>query len=264
MTKTIVKRILYSLAPRWTSGLMSGRARAHSHRVVAKWGCGPVADKLVAHFGPIVQEGPFAGMRLAKATFAEQIGPYLLGTYESVLDDAWSIVLGRSYKQIVDIGAKFGYYAVGLARKYPGALVVAFDTDSWARRVTREMADANAVSNVQVLGLCDSNWLRTHLQKEALIVCDCEGYESTLFGGGVTPELASSTLIIETHDCLVAGVCERLARQFAATHEVKQITNDQPPRQTTRSLDFLSTQELKLATEEARANQIWLLCLPRR
>jgi hypothetical protein len=261
--KQLVKGLLYKFAPRWTTGLMSARARAHSHRVVASWGGAAVARKLVEHFGSRVQEGPFAGLTLTPATHAEQIGPYLLGVYESELDEAWDTVFRRSYPQIIDIGAKFGYYAVGLARRYPQASVVAFDTDRWARRALREMAAANGTRNVDVLGFCSPEWLARHVADAALVVSDCEGYEDVLFGPGTIASLRSATLVIETHDGMVPGVSDRLRSAFDATHAVRAFGHTGARRSPGRALDFLSGAERTLAVQEVRPPQVWLLCVPR-
>ena len=110
---------MHAVAPRWTAALLSARARAHSHRVIAGWGSATVTRKLVERFGSRVLDGPFAGMILTPMTHAEQLGPYILGLYESELDAAWDAVLKGTYTQVVDVGARFGYYAVGLARQYP-------------------------------------------------------------------------------------------------------------------------------------------------
>lgn len=262
--KQIAKRCLYLVAPRWATALLSARARAHSQRVVKGWGCGPVNRKLVATLGSCVQEGPFAGMTLTDMTHAEQLGPYLLGVYESELDEAWSLVLTGSYTQIVDIGAKFGYYAVGLARKFPSARVVAFDTDWWARKAMREMSAANKTSNVEVLSYCDSDWLSTHIREAALVISDCEGYEAELFDQNSILKLRSATLIIETHDCLVPGVCDRLRAEFEESHSVRVFTSNSHRREPSNPLDFLSEAERGLAIYEARSAQTWLLCLPKQ
>jgi hypothetical protein len=261
--KQLVKRLLYAVAPRWTTALMSARARAHSHRVVASWGCGPLNRKLFERFGSGVQAGPFAGLTLTAMTRAEQIGPYLLGVYESELDEAWAIVFRGSYTQIIDIGAKFGYYAVGLAKRYPAAGVVAFDTDWWARDAVREMAAGNGVANVEVKGFCGPEWLGHHTQEAAFIISDCEGYEARLFGPDTLPALRTATLIIETHDCFVPGVSERLHSAFAATHVVRVYGHDASRRAPTHPLEFLSEQERSLAVQEVRPPQTWLLCLPK-
>jgi hypothetical protein len=196
-------------------------------------------------------------------THAEQIGPYLLGVYESELDEAWAIVLTGSYSQIIDIGARFGYYAVGLARKYPAASVVAFDTDWWARKAVHEMAAANGTGNVEVKGFCHPGWLTRQVQEAAFIISDCEGYEATLFGPATIPKLRSATLLIETHDCVVPGVSDRLGDAFGGTHSVRVFENDAHKRAPTRALAFLSEPEQQLAIHEVRPPQSWLLCLPK-
>ena len=114
-------------------------------------------------------------------------------------------ILQGQYAQIIDVGAKFGYYAVGLAKKYPGTPVVAFDTDAWARRAVREMMAANGTGNVRVESFCSAEWLERHARENALIVSDCEGYEAALFGPGTASKLRAATLLIETHDCFVPG-----------------------------------------------------------
>jgi hypothetical protein len=260
--KALVKALLYRIAPRGTAALISARARAHSHRVVSGWGGRAVADKLLERFGDRVQEGPFAGLQLTRAACAEQVGPYLLGTYESELDEAWAVVFRGSYVQIVDIGAKFGYYAVGLARRYPDASVVAFDTDWWARKAVAGMAAANGTRNVEIKSFCSPEWLGSHLRPASLIVSDCEGYEAALFAPSVVASLRSVTLIIETHDQMVPGVTESLRRMFGDTHVVRAFGHGHVRRSTTRALDFLTDAERQLAVQEVRSPQIWLLCLP--
>ncbi len=261
--KQLVKRFLYTIAPQWTTAWMSARSRAHSHRVVAEWGCGAINRKLIERLGSQVQEGPFAGLQLTPMTYAEQLGPYLLGVYESELEEAWSIVLRGNYSQILDVGAKFGYYAVGLARRYPQAHVVAFDTDWWARKAVAEMVTANGTSNVEVKGFCTPEWLMQNLQEGAFIISDCEGYEAVLFNPSSISRLLTATLLIETHDCFVPGISERLRQGFAATHQIRGFGKETPRRILNLALDFLSEREQALALHEVRPPQTWLLCLPR-
>ncbi len=130
--KQWVKRVSIHFRARLDDRLHVGSCQSAFAPGGAKLGGDRVVQKLIERFGSRVQEGPFAGMILTNITHAEQFGPYLLGVYESELDDAWQTVFRGSYVQIVDIGSKFGYYAVGLAKKYPDASVIAFDTDWWA------------------------------------------------------------------------------------------------------------------------------------
>ncbi len=261
--KQFVKGILNSFAPQWTTALMSARARAHSHRVVASWGGGVVTRKLVEQLGSRVQEGPFAGLELSVMTHLEQIGPFLLGVYESELDNAWLRVFQGNYTQIIDVGSKFGYYAIGLAKRYPAAQVVALDTDWWARKATRQMAAVNGTDNVIVKGFCSPDWIAENTLDAAFIISDCEGYEAVLFDQRTVSKLRSATLIIETHDCFVPGVSEMLCRAFGDSHVVRRIGSEGDRRTFSRSLEFLTESQRRLAEHEVRPEQIWLLLLPR-
>lgn len=261
--KQFVKRLLYTIAPGWTTALLSARARAHSHCVVASWGCGTLNHKLFERFGNTVQDGPFAGLTLTAMTRAEQIGPYLLGVYESELDEAWAIIFRGSYSQIINVGAKFGYYGIGLAKRYPTAAVVAFDADWWARNAIREMVAANRAGNVEVHGFCGPEWLARHAKEAAFVFSDCEGYEAVLFGPDVTPKLRTATLLIETHDYFLPGICDRLRAAFGETHVVRVYDGDAGRRGPAHALDFLSESERRLTTREVRSPPRWLLCLPK-
>jgi hypothetical protein len=230
---------------------------------VKEWGCDALNRKLLEHLGNAVQQGPFAGLVLSPRTRAEHLGPYLLGVYESELDPAWKTVLRGTYSRIVDVGAKFGYYAVGLAKRYPETPVVAFDTDGWARRAIREMAAANGTGNVEVRGYCDPEWLVRNLGEGAFILSDCEGYEATLFNREILPALRTATLIVETHDRFVPGVSDRLRSDLAATHTVRVLGEGESRRTSSLDLDFLTEQERRLANDDIRSPQLWLLCLPR-
>jgi hypothetical protein len=261
--KRLIKKLLYAVAPQWMSGLMSARARAHSHRLVKGWGCEALNQKLLGKFGNVVQEGPFAGLILSPMSHSEHLGPYLLGVYESELDPAWDIVLRETYSQIVDVGAKFGYYAIGLAKRYPNATVAAFDTDWWARRAIREMANANGVDNVIINNFCSSEWLSRNLCENAFIISDCEGYEATLFGKDMPTRLRTATLLIETHDCLMPGVTGRLRDAFGETHTVRVLGDGSIRRARIWGMQFLSAHDQSFANQEVRGSQLWLFCLPK-
>jgi len=261
--KQAVKNLMYTIAPKWTTELLSARARAHSQRAIASWGSARVTQKLLERFGDRVQSGPFAGLTLTRMTHAEQIGPFLLGVYESELDKAWDLVLEGSYSHIIDIGAKFGYYAVGLARRFPNTRVIAYDTDRWARKAMLEMSAENGTANLEVRSYCPPD-VATQLSGEpAFYISDCEGYESALFRPEMIPHLRSATLIIESHDDLVPGVSARLRSAFAESHAILVLTTEGPRRVPDQPLPFLSEPEHSLATQEVRPPQTWLVCLPK-
>lgn len=260
--KAAIKRLCMQIAPQWTTALQSSRARAYSQRVIAGWGCDRLNTRLADEFGMKVMEGPFQGMKLTSDALREQFGPYLFGVYESELDLVWSSLSQFSYSQIVDIGSKFGYYAVGLARRYPDADVIAFDTDWWARVATRRMAQLNGTERVTVRSFCSSDWIRKQIRPGSLILSDCEGFEVSLFTDLTLPYLKDSTLIIETHDCFVPGVSERLKNLFQETHHVTWVGHEADRRKPNVNLDLYEPEERRLAVEEVRSEQVWLVCRP--
>lgn len=263
MWKESLKNLLYRVAPQFTTEFMSARARAYSQKIIASWGCGEVNRLLVEHFGMTVLSGPMAGLKLTESAKQEQLGPYLLGIYESELDAVWDELLGHSYTQIVDIGAKFGYYAVGLARRYTEAQVVAFDTDWWARRAISELARANQTTNVDVRGYCSAEWLASGVKPGALVISDCEGFEAALFTDKTIRCLTNVTLIVETHDCYVPGVSDRLEKLFSQSHRCRRVGLTEVRRPSPVNLDFLTADQRKLAEHEVRDRQVWLVCTPR-
>lgn len=251
-----------AIAPETFTALQSARARGHSHRLVREWGLLDLNRKLIDRYGPTVQAGPFAGMTLTPMTRREHLGPFLLGTYEAELHTWLERIAARPFSHILDVGAKFGYYAVGLARRMPATPVIAFDTDWWARAATEEMALANRVPHAVPSGYCSPRWLDRHLLPNAFVFSDCEGYEGELFGRSKTTALSTATLLIEIHDELVSGVGARIRARFAETHSVEAAVA--VPREPISALsEFLSTDEAATAIREYRGPQEWLLLTPR-
>jgi hypothetical protein len=260
--KQWLKRLAFALAPRTATAIMSIRSRAYSHQLVREWGLLNLNRKLIDRLGPRVQSGPFEGMLLSPMSHKEHLGPYLLGTYEMDLHPWWKTILDSRFTQVLDIGAKFGYYAVGLARRMPTTPVIAFDTDWWARKATREMAAVNSTPGVVVEGYCSSNWLNRHLLPGSFLLSDCEGFEGELFQRATTPTLDSTTLLIEIHDNLVPGVGEAVRGRFAGTHVVASVKTGKRVVPTS-DLDFLTPEEVSSATREVRGPQEWLLFTPK-
>jgi hypothetical protein len=262
--KQWLKRTLYSVAPDRATSFFSARSRAHSHRVIAEWGCRRVNDLLLARHGNRVLTGPFQGLVLSPMTKAEQLGPYLLGLYENELHPIWDMVLRGRFDQIIDVGAKFGYYAIALARRYPSSRVVAFDTDPWARRALWEMCQCNDVQNVEVQGYCSAEWLADNLGRGSLIISDCEGFEGELFCSRPILNLESATLIIESHDSMVPDVTSRLTERLAPTHYLTSVPMNSEPRTPPVEVDLrvFTEREQFLAIQEVRPTQMWLVGIP--
>ena len=90
-------------------------------RDAARWTLRPrrrfLLGRLRALAADHVMSGPFGGMRLAGLPAAQE----LLGTYEHELFDTVHALARGPYRTVVNVGARNGYYAVGLARLMPNA-----------------------------------------------------------------------------------------------------------------------------------------------
>jgi hypothetical protein len=259
--KNIVKKSLLRLFPRVATQFFSARSRAFSQRLAREWGCVALNHKIIQQCGNKVLHGPFSGMILTGETWREHLSPFLLGTYERELSNTWNSIFKYKFTQILDIGAKFGFYAVGLAQHFPQIPVIAFDTDPWARKATREMSAANGV-HVQVMGFCDPSWMRSHLQRNALIFSDCEGYEAHLFGSSI-PNTSSATMLIELHEQFSPGVTQAIQEKYSASHKISIIPSEIGRVEMLPELAFLGKDEQKMAvTEHRTVTQAWMLLEP--
>ena len=263
LLKSSLKRVLYSVAPQTAAALMSARSRRHSQSMVKQWGLLDLNARLLENLGDRVLSGPFQGLTLSPMTRKEHLGPFLLGTYEAELHAWWEEIFNWSFSQIIDVGSKFGYYAVGLARHFPDAQVIAFDIDPWAKRATREMIAANRTPNVAVLGSCSPEWLQRELEPHALLVSDCEGYEKALFCGPQVPNLSTAVMLIELHEEVSPGVTSALEGRFIVTHHASRVAAHSDNPVAPVSLDFLSKSEAGMSTSEIRSPQEWMLFVPR-
>jgi len=186
---------------------------------------GAVLAQILQTVGPVVQTGPFAGMKYhSRAPLPGLLITKLLGCYESELHDVVKEITGRPYQQIVNVGCGEGYYAVGLARLFPQLQVHAFDGDAIARQLCGMLARLNGVADrVRIGGLCDVHQLRELARPGTLLVVDCEGGELELLDPVQVPGLAGCDILVELHDCFKPGTSAAIAARFERTHDVQLI-----------------------------------------
>jgi hypothetical protein len=184
---------------------------------------GVFTRRFVGWHGLRVSGGPFAGLLYPDAAPLSLV-PKLLGVYERELHGAIEDAVRADPEVIVNVGAADGYYAVGLARRCPDAVVWAYEADARQRDLCARVAAANGVS-VQIAGAAGPDELRALPPGRALIVMDCEGCERAL----LEPPL-DATIIAELHDFFDPGVGDAIVGRFAPTHEVVVVpTAPQPP-----------------------------------
>jgi hypothetical protein len=216
--QALARRLLGPAHPaalkRWRRLQAAGRARR-----VAR-----LTRAFVAWHGLTVTGGPFAGLTYPDAT-ASSLVPKLLGTYERELHAAVEDLIRSGPAHIVNVGAADGYYAVGLARRCPGATVQAFEADAGERDLLARVARANGAA-VEIGGLASAADLQA-LPDGTLVVMDCEGCERALLQPAA---LRTATILVELHDFLEPGVSDVIVERFRATHHVTLTgTAPQPP-----------------------------------
>jgi hypothetical protein len=225
--------------------------------------------RIASSCGLKVRNGPFAGMAVPRECLEAGCNTSaLLGTYEAEIHPWLHRLRPNAYQRILDIGAAEGYYAVGMAM-LTRSRVDAFDPAFTARRLCRSMARLNSVSHlVLVHSWCTPETLLQLRGLRCFILCDCEGYEVSLFAGGVIDALANSDLIIELHDGPAGPGATRdlLTARFNKTHKI-QVVRFRP-----RNLaDFpepalaesLGADAIRAISEEGRPlDQEWMFATP--
>ena len=254
---TLLKRLARRLLPeRMLIALTARRARRHSHHLNDEWGIAEISRRLLDELGPSVRSGPFKGLTFPREAAPEHLGPYLLGTYERELHPYWASLQRGSIPLVVNVGAKVGYYAVGLHR-LTGAPVIAYDADSWARSVLRETVSLN-LADVTIRPACSRADLES-LPKGTLVVIDCDGCEEVLLRDPIPAGLRHSRLVIELHGAMLED--DDTVNRLRRTHDVEVVPSNDTPA-APPGLPFLNDHQRKLAVEEIRTPQRWLLCTP--
>lgn len=178
-----------------------------------------VRDMVLAAHGPVVQGGPFAGMRYHEQQFEGCHIPKLLGCYEQELHPILVELQKTPYDRILDIGCADGYYAVGLARLFPEARIFAFDIDETGQQACRMLADLNNVSQrISIGGRLTPGSLNHLIEGRVLVFCDIEGAEFDLLDPKEVTALRDADIVVELHH-LVMGTPERAKAFLLAFRE---------------------------------------------
>lgn len=196
-------------------------------RLLAKWRGRLIQNTLLARSGTVVLGGPAAGLDFLRESAEGCHVPKLLGCYEQPLHPHIESAIARGYPTVLNIGCAEGYYAVGMARRMPETRMLAFDTDPNARRVCAELAEKNGVSDRVTVGpLFRLEDFARHAGGPVLVLCDIEGGEKALLDPGAAPALRGMDLIVESHECFLAGITRDLTARFAPSHDIVLIEDD--------------------------------------
>ena len=199
----------------------------NSIRFLGKWRSAVIQNILIRREGTQVLSGPFKGMKFLESSMEGCHIPKLLGCYEQPLFLHIEKLINSEFEVIVNIGCAEGYYAVGLALRMQRAKILAFDSNIKAQVACRKLAQLNDVSErIQIEGTCGPNEFNKIDPKKALILCDIEGAEKELLNPEKIEILKKFTMVIESHECLEAGVTELLINRFHPTHDIIRVNDN--------------------------------------
>ena len=213
-----------------------------------------------------VVSGPFKGLKFSQRFPTK---PMLIGVWEKEISFIWDSL--QEFKYIIDIGAAEGFYAVGLARKYPDKMIYAFEMNLSTQRVLEKVISDNFVKNIEIRGKCEYDNLKNFGTKldSALIVMDCEGYEIELLNTHSTTIFKNTYILVELHEMYAPGCTNELRKRFSSTHIIQEIEgknrciNDWPKE--LKLLSYLYPNELLLDfMDEGRPYPMnWLYMKPK-
>ncbi|MDC3282903.1 hypothetical protein OAU80_02395 [Opitutales bacterium] len=149
--------------------------------------------------------------------------PMLLGVWEKELSFIWDSL--ENHEFIIDVGAAEGFYAVGLARKYPNKKIIAFEMNPTSKILLEKTIKDNSVKNLEVFGKCEYQDLSKIYNKlrNSFIIMDCEGHELELLKNSEPSIFKKTHILVELHEMYAVGCTNILKRRFADTHQVSEI-----------------------------------------
>jgi hypothetical protein len=157
---------------------------------------------------------------LAYSTYGAYI-PKLIGTYEREVAGILEQALAKAPAHVIDVGGAEGYYAVGVLTRLPNARVTVFEMAETGRSAIAELASMNGVlDRLEIRGRCTPSELDSCLAQTgaSFVIVDVEGYETELLNPATCPHITQADLLVEVHDCKVAGCAARVSGQLESTH----------------------------------------------
>lgn len=223
-------------------------------------------DLVKHHTQGQVQTGPFRGMTITpQASWGDgDISAKLLGLYEDELHDAIGQAVSTMPDHIINIGCAEGYYAVGLGRILDVELTIC-DTDPRALGATQVNATANGVEIARAIPVITAAKLQSLVEHNLrpLLIVDCEGAEIDILDIAQAPALAKCTMLVETHDCLRAGIAHALVERFSPTHSIQWIRAAGKNPWQFEFLDHLSDMDkMSIVLEGRPETAVWLWMTP--
>jgi hypothetical protein len=172
----------------------------------------------------LIQKGPFSGMRYHDKSYSSGSCSKFNGTYEQEIQPIIENEINKQYDVFIDIGSADGYYSVGMALWSNCSKIISFECSQKARDLQYKLAVLNKVQErISIRGRCEKDDLKNCLKdfKNALILCDIEGYEYELLNPKLIPDLKKTSLIIEVHNHVWDKMENEISKRYIHTHDIK-------------------------------------------
>lgn len=212
-----------------------------------------------------VMAGPFRGMTYINQSHGSSLGTKLIGTYEAELHSYIYRLVELEPDQFIDIGCAEGYYAIGFKRLSPNTQCIAYDISSEARRMCKDLAQANAIE-ISINAEFQKSDFNKCNNKCTVIMADIEGFESELFTKESIHLTENTHFLIEYHSHKTDVTLQDFIRRFETSHIVEVIQNIPPKERPLRIKTpfFLDYQTMStLLNERRRVDQMeWIYARP--
>ncbi|MBB4018707.1 hypothetical protein GGR16_003754 [Chelatococcus caeni] len=241
--------------------------RRHAHRLRY----GAMAAHVERHARGRIMGGPFAGLRFPDSGIGGSYYAQIVGTYEAALVPVIEDVIARAPAAVIDVGAAYGYYALGLAHRLPGVPVIAYEMDATRAALLARYRSLNGLDGaVDIRGECTPEALEAALAATAdtFVLMDVEGAEADLLDPAQVPALARTEILVELHEMFVPGVTAMLQARFARSHTQTLVAACYPEVATTAAALLARTERQRaqlraMLTEKRGAPMTWLHCVPK-
>ena len=227
-------------------------------------------DRVRNQFNDLVFKGPFEGLKLSKNVWWGQ-NDYIskiFGEYErNVVDEL--IKNANKYENFIDIGAADGFFALGILRATSIKHAYCFEISEKGRETIGRLSKINKYEDfITIFGEANSEELLKLMSsvKEALILCDIEGYEFELFDDNVLSTLRHCTIIIELHDIALPNIQKNrleLIQTAQKYFDVSFVNRRNPTFNTIDEISTWSDIERAIGFDECRPCRMeWVLLKP--
>lgn len=208
---------------------------------------------VVENYGYSVPFGPFKGLKYESCK-RELSAAARLGFYELELHPIIEEIVARNYRNVLNVGCAFGYYAVGLALRTKGCKIHAFDIQPRERARCRALAEENGVADRVVIGeRFEPAMFADFAGEPTLVLCDIEGGEVELLDPEQSKDLARCDILVELHDVHDASISTLVPGRFQSTHDVQIVREgDHAPLELPETMKTMGSLERLVAVHGAQ------------